>query len=132
MNIRAYGADIDPAMVTGSVTNLEHFGFDSRNVIEGDARSLSDNFPKLAGRADIITDPPYGRSSFATGNDILALYGNSFRAFGQFLGADSRVGMILPDTHSIDLASRYLTLVESTDVRVHGSLTRHFCLFSPR
>jgi len=122
------GSDIDSAMVTGSQRTMKHFGQRAR-LIRADVGEL----PAIVGKVDAIaTDPPYGRSSSTMKESLDSLYTRAFKAFGELLKPDCRVAVCMPDMKYADLAGKELKLEEEHAVRVHGSLTRHFLVFSSR
>ncbi len=132
MDISAWGIDLDPDMVDGSKQNLGHLEYDTTKVLEGDAENISTFLPDLVGKAVIVTDPPYGRSSYTGGQTILELYERCLLAFKDFVGPKGRVGIILPDEASIRQAEAIYELELMVPVRAHRSLTRHLCVFSHR
>lgn len=55
VGIKAFGCDINPVMVSDSISNLEYFGLDA-TIIHSDARSIKGRFDAF------VTDLPYGRN----------------------------------------------------------------------
>lgn len=69
MGMRVLGCDISREMVEGCRRNLRHYKVEGR-VFRGDALDLGGCF-----RVDaIVTDPPYGRSSYASDRNLAELY----------------------------------------------------------
>lgn len=120
------GSDIDAKMVAGSRSTMNHFEQSARMIVT-DVGEL----PRLVGKVDAIaTDPPYGRSSSTKKEPIDSLYLRSFEVFRKVLKPGGRVAVCLPDSKFADLAGPGLKLQEEHAVPVHGSLTRHFMVFS--
>ncbi len=80
----------------------------------------------------IATDPPYGRASTTKGEEITSLYERTFRSFKKFLNRGANLAIILPKKEHVELCARYFELKESHEVRVHGSLSRFFTVFTNR
>jgi len=111
--------DKDSRMLSAAELNMERFGV-SANIIEGDVEVHSGHYDA------IVTDPPYGRSSSSQGENIYGLYRRAFRKFSELT---DRVAIVLPNERGIEIGKKYFTLVEEYPVRVHKSLTRHYCFF---
>jgi len=120
------GSDIDSEMVAGSRKTLSHFKRTGRLIL-ADVGKL----PSLVEKVDAIaTDPPYGRASSTKSEPIESLYPRAFEAFGRLLKPGAHVAICLPEERHATMAGPDLRLEETYPVRVHGSLTRHFTVFS--
>ena len=120
------GSDIDSEMVAGSRKTLSHFRRTGRLIV-ADVGKL----PSLVEQVDAIaTDPPYGRASSTKNEPIESLYPRAFEAFGRLLKPGAFLAVSLPAERHATMAGPDLKLEESYPVRVHGSLTRHFTVFS--
>ncbi len=120
------GSDVDAEMVAGSRKTLSHYGCVGR-IIMTDVGKL----PSLVERVDAIaTDPPYGRSSSTKRESIESLYPRAFNAFAKMLKPGGLLAICLPEERHAAMAGPEFRLQESYPVRVHGSLTRHFMVFS--
>lgn len=122
---RPLGLDIRQEAVKGTAKTLEAFG------VKGDLR-VGDvgELPTWAGKlAAIATDPPYGRSTTTRGEPLVLLYRRAFMAMAEALVPGGRAAVVLPDLSYVELAASHLQLLEAFRLRVHRSLSRHFCLF---
>ena len=122
------GSDIDAAMVAGSRRTFDHFNREGRFI-----RADVGEIPSLVRSVEAVaTDPPYGRSSSTRKEPIESLYLRAFETFSKVLKYGGRAAVCLPDRRYARLAGSGLRLEEEHAVRVHGSLTRHFMVFSRR
>lgn len=132
MGLRAVGSDLDPDMVAGSVGNLAHFGLE-RNALVFEA-DVSETPARLAGLGipsveAIVTDLPYGRSSSTHRETTGSLYPRAYATIREVLAPGGHAVVGVPNASDIELGSDQLRLVESYQVRVHRSLTRHIGVF---
>lgn len=113
MNVK--GCDIDEKMVEGCKTNLAHFGL--KGVItQKDARSI-------AVKADaVVTDPPYGRSSFVSGKEPGKLYQDFIVKVAEVLSPGKHMVLVAP--RQINLSFPGFCEKAHFDLRMHKSLTR--------
>jgi tRNA (guanine10-N2)-dimethyltransferase len=118
------GSDLKADMVEGCGVNLAKFGVEA-NLFPADVKDLKEHVDHVDA---IATDPPYGRST-TMGDDIGRLYSKSFEVFTDVLRKEGRLSIIVPKEHLIELGKEYMELEASHSLRVHKSLTRHFCLF---
>jgi len=125
MGCGVLGGDIDPRMVDGTVRNLGHYGIHKYDIRVTDVAE----WPGMHAKVDAIaTDPPYGRSASTAREPIASLYRRAFGACRDMLGPGGRMAIVLP-------ARKYASMAEGFapegmyPVRVHRSLTRHFCVF---
>lgn len=123
MGAKVVGVDIKDNIVSGCRRNLEHCGIDDAILYSGDSTEM-DMGPVDA----IVTDLPYGRSTY-TGGDIEVLYEKSFDRMRKWLKDGKRAVVGLPEKRFADVGSRYLHLEEIHTMRVHRSLTRYFCVY---
>ncbi|MFA5895858.1 MAG: TRM11 family methyltransferase [Thermoplasmata archaeon] len=125
VGLRAVGSDLRRSMVVGARKSLRPFGAEA-GFLAADAGQG----PWRPGRIDgIATDPPYGRAASTRGEPTLRLYERAFAAFADALPSGGHAAVVLPNEDAIQLAQHDLELVERHSVRVHRSLTRHFCVF---
>lgn len=111
---KPFGLDADPAMVNGTLLNVEEEGF-AAAVVTGDARSL----PFRDDRFDsAVADPPYGRSVKVYGEDV---YGRSMEEMERVLRPGGY--MVVAAPRPLDGAD------ERYEQRVHRSLTRYVNVF---
>jgi len=120
---RIMGIDIKKNIVDGCRRNLEYYGIDDYILRDGDSTEM-DIDPVDA----IVTDFPYGRSTY-TGGDIEGLYKKSFSRMNDWLKDGKRAVVGLPDKRFADVGGKYLRLEEIHPMRVHRSLTRYFCVY---
>lgn len=116
------GSDIDGRMVEGTALNLRQIGLEQgwelHRLDVGEIGSL--------GSFDaVVTDPPYGRSSFANRESIAALYSRALDAISECLKPGGLLGIVVPDPSLIPATSE-MHLKSIVSHRVHRSLTRHF------
>ncbi len=118
------GSDLREDMVDGCKVNLARFGVEA-NLFQADVRELREHVQRVDA---IATDPPYGLST-TMGEDISSLYSRSFEVFSDILARGRSLSIIVPKEELIDLGKEHMDLEASHPLRVHKSLTRHFCLF---
>lgn len=124
---RPLGLDIRREAVEGTGRTLEAFGVQGHLRV-GDVAEL----PSWArGLTAVATDPPYGRSTTTRGEPLASLYRRAFGAIAEALAPEGRAALVVPDLAYVELAAGRLQLLESYALRVHRSLTRHFCLLRP-
>ena len=124
--ISVHGSDISKKMVEGSRKNLESFELPYSDLHVCDIEDCGENFGKMDG---IVTDPPYGRSSSTSGQELKKLYGRTFITFAKLLKTKGFLVIMLPDEDFIKLGEEFLQLKEHYSVFVHKSLTRHICIY---
>ncbi len=120
-----YGSDSEDDMVSGSITNMKHYG------VEGEVRkSRVQNLSKIWNRTFdvVVTDPPYGRSAKVCSVGIKNLYRSSLKEIESILknngrcviGCPSNMGFekILNETGSV-----FEVLNKFTE-KIHGDLIR--------
>jgi tRNA (guanine10-N2)-dimethyltransferase len=123
VGIDALGSDISAQMVEGAERNLRSLGL-TADMVRCDVAEI----PSVFGGVDgIATDPPYGRSSSTNGEEIARLYQRSLRAFSEVLSPGSRAALVVPDSGLLEPMTDFV-LEEKHVMRVHRSLTRHFCV----
>jgi tRNA (guanine10-N2)-dimethyltransferase len=122
----AWGSDIDPFMVQGTLQTLADHG---EAALAGTALQADiADVPGLVGQVDgIVTDFPYGRASSSHDEELAGLYDRAFAAFAKLLpeGGHAVVGCAQPEMLP-DLAKHGFAEVERHVERVHKSLTRHY------
>jgi len=125
VGLRAIGTDLSEKMVEGSRKNLRHVGVQAELKV-CDVGEIA----QTVGRVDgIATDPPYGKATSTKGERIPSLYERAFEAFSEALDKGSRAAVVVPDKRLLDKAEGFV-LLESHELWVHRSLTRHFCVLS--
>lgn len=139
MGHRCFGSDLLEEMVTGSRTNLDHFGVvDDRVRLEraevGDLPQLVGSQRPPSGQMAIVTDPPYGRSTTTDREPVARLMERAWTAFAKVLLPGERVVLALPSTSLWEpaLESGDFELESEFQQRVHRSLTRHFGVLERR
>ncbi len=126
MGADTVGTDIDGAMISGTIANLRQLGIGGKYELH--VLDVSD-IPSL-GRFDaIVTDPPYGRSSYMNREQPESLYARAMTAFAQCLKRGGRLGIVLPDPSLVD-GGKAFTLETCIRQKVHRSLTRNYMVFS--
>ncbi len=117
------GGDKDPEMIEGCRKNLREFEVEASLKV-GD---VSETIPEEIDL--IVTDPPYGRASSTSKEEISSIYERLFRTAQKRLKKDGYLSAIFPGKNFIALGEEHLELMETYKVRVHRSLDRHFTVF---
>ncbi len=123
MGFQMSGGDKDPDMIEGCKKNLEAYDVKSRLTV-GD---VSETIPQ--GIDCVVTDPPYGRASSTSKEELSSIYERLFTAAEQRLKEGGYLSAIFPGESYLRLGEKYLKLVERYKLRVHRSLDRHFTVF---
>jgi tRNA (guanine10-N2)-dimethyltransferase len=123
VGIRAVGTDISPRMIEGAGRNLGHLGLEARLLV-CDIGEVHDEVGHVDG---VATDPPYGKSTSTYGEGIPDLYVRAFESFSSVLGKGATVAIVVPSLTLLKGLEDF-RLVEHHGLRVHRSLTRHFCV----
>lgn len=118
------GSDLREDMVDGCRVNLARFDVEA-SLFQADVKELRQHVQRVDA---IATDPPYGRST-TLGGGISSLYSRSFEVFSDILARGRKLSIIVPKEELIALGKEHMDLEASHPLRVHRSLTRHFCLF---
>ncbi|OQX22681.1 MAG: hypothetical protein BWK75_00115 [Candidatus Altiarchaeales archaeon A3] len=124
MGMKIFGKDISEYMIHGCRKNLDFYGvqYKNKNLKEGDALKIrKKNFFDA-----IVTDLPYGRSSFTTNKNLTQLY-DKFMITAYNLLKDGKFAVIV-SKDGIDYDFYKFKLVEEHFIRVHGGLTRRICV----
>ena len=123
---RPLGSDIDERMVSGCKENLSSLGVENAELFRADISEVKN----MVGKVDTIaTDPPYGRAASTNREEIFSLYERTFASFNEIIRPGGYISVLLPDKELIRLGEKYMSLKESYSMRVHRSLTRHFCVY---
>jgi len=125
IGVRAIGSDVRRSMVSGAAESLRRLGADARLHV-GDAGWPPWRPGQIQG---IATDPPYGRAASTRGEPPIHLYERAFAAFAEVLPRSGHVAVVLPSEEAIAAAEAHMEMRERHALRVHRSLTRHFCVF---
>jgi len=118
MGLKAKGSDIDEEMVDGCRKNLKHFGLEGE-IKQTDAMNLDKEF---TGIDSIVTDLPYGRSSFTSDKDMEKLYNEFISVAGNLLEKDKYLVVVMPDKFTPE--SGGFSVAGEFSLYVHKSLTR--------
>jgi tRNA (guanine10-N2)-dimethyltransferase len=120
VGLKVLGRDIDGRMVEGCKKNLSHYSLRG-DVKKGDAIGFS-------GKVDaIVTDPPYGRASYAGGLEAGELAKKFVSAADEMLKKGGRLVIVTPK--EVRLRNPRLKKLAHYDIRVHKSLTRRITVF---
>ena len=123
LGARTYGLDIDPTMLRGALRNLSHLGVEAAALLEGDAAVVDFEDPSLRFDA-LLTDPPYGRSSFSGGGRPDEVVERVVPRWAERVRPGGRVVVVQPEG-APPLGPPWRVVVAAA-VRVHRSLTREF------
>ena len=121
MGLKVYGNDISRRMVEGCAKNLKFFGVESFELENRDISELE--FKDLEA---IVTDLPYGRSSFTNKEDLPSLYSRSFKRFHEMLAPNGRAVVCMDDPRLLKLAKGF-KIDSLHEVYVHRGMKRHIC-----
>ena len=123
----AIGSDVSERMIEGARSNMASAG--AKGMLHlCDVGSIT----KLVHRVDgVATDPPYGRSSSTNGEPVSGLLLRAMKSVAQVLDRGSRMAIVVHDS-SLIADSGDFELLESHDLWVHRSLTRHFQILRRR
>jgi len=117
------GQDISNEMVEGCKRNIEFYGLMGRI-------KKSDTLKEKLPQADaIVTDPPYGRSSYSS-DDVLLLYNNFIKKSHESVRKNGFAVIVVPNSIKPKLGR--FKLIEKFDLRVHKSLTRRILVLRKR
>lgn len=114
MGLKPFGSDIDEKMVEGARQNLREYGIEPM-VSKKDALNIEGSYD------GVVTDPPYGRASYAS-TDTSNLYCAFFKKARKLLDEGSKMVVVLP--HEFRLPDGKFDVDAFFDVRMHKSLTR--------
>lgn len=124
MHIEIFGRDIKEYMVEGCKKNLDFYRvkYKRENLKVGDALKIKkkDFFDA------IVTDLPYGRSSYTTDKDIKKLY-DKFIIVAYNLLRKGKFAVIMSED-KIDYNFYKFKCIEEHFIRVHKDLTRRICV----
>lgn len=124
MQTEIFGRDISKYMIEGCKKNLDFFKvkYKPKNFTVGDALNLRrKNFFDA-----IVTDMPYGRSSYTTNKDIKQLY-EKFMVTAYNILKNKKFAVVV-SRDGIDYDFYKFKCVEKYYIRVHKSLTRKICV----
>lgn len=128
MGMKVAGFDISKEMVAGCRENLKHYGINDSEIKKKDSLE-SDSRMKVDA---IVTDPPYGRSSFVSDSgNMEEFYGRFILKAHGFLKSGGRMVIVLPLKYAqnVKFGKRFNNL-GCYDIRVHKSLTRRIFALS--
>ncbi|MBS3817273.1 MAG: methyltransferase [Candidatus Thermoplasmatota archaeon] len=123
MGFEMSGGDKDEKMIEGCRENLEEFDVDASLKVGDVSETIPQNIDC------ITTDPPYGRASSTSKEDLSSIYERLFSSAQQRLKKNGHLSVIFPENKYVEMGKKYLELIEKHKVRVHRSLDRYFCVF---
>lgn len=123
MGFQMSGGDKDPSMIEGCKKNLEAFDVEARLKV-GD---VSKTIPQ--GIDCVVTDPPYGRASSTSQEDLSSIYERLFNSAEERLKKGGYLSAVFPEERYVSLGEKHLDLIQRYKLRVHRSLDRHFTVF---
>jgi len=125
MGINVNGYDIDDRMVEGCRRNLEFFGIcgkiERRDALNINNKINEDRINKIKFDG-IVTDLPYGRSSYLTEKNLDIFYRNFIRMAEKLLNKGSYLVFVVPK--DIEIISDLFEIKDKFLLYVHKSLTR--------
>lgn len=125
----AWGSDIDPKMVQGTLQALAN---DGPEALDGTAfvADAAEAPALVPGVQAIVTDLPYGAASTTRGEDVAALYHRAFAAWAEALPHGARVVAGAPSMELLERAADGAFDIEAMHEEfVHRGLTRHYGIF---
>jgi len=124
MGMKIFGKDISRYMLDGCKKNLNFYGvkYKSENLSVRNALKIR---KKIFFDA-VVTDLPYGQSSFTTNKNLNELYGK-FMVVAYNLLKEGKFAVIV-SKKGIDYDFYKFKLIEEHFVRIHKSLTRRICV----
>jgi len=125
MGMTIIGSDIDPRMVNGTKTNLEHLGIKNYMLINSNVTELIEHLRTSSLNPEvIITEPPYGRASTTQGEPLAQLFLKLSQIFYEILPPSGRLVISIPDIKLARFKPEHFKLKNKFEVRVHRSLTK--------
>jgi len=124
MNMEIFGRDINKYMIDGCKKNLNFYKvkYKAENLKTGNALKIrKKNFFDA-----VVTDLPYGQSSFTTNKNLKELY-EKFMVVAYNLLKEGKFAVIV-SKKGIDYDFYKFKLIEEHFVRIHKSLTRRICV----
>ncbi|ODS35147.1 MAG: hypothetical protein A7316_04335 [Candidatus Altiarchaeales archaeon WOR_SM1_86-2] len=118
MGIDAVGLDIDERMVSGAKKNLEFYGI-SGDAGVGNALEIDKKFQQMDA---VVTDLPYGRSSFIPDPDLKRFCSKFIVSAYRVLKKGACLVLVLPIEYEPDFSG--FEIVERHDLYIHKTLTR--------
>ncbi len=124
MGIESVGIDISMKMINGCIANTTYYNIKSE-IYRGDF-SLIKNIGKFDA---VVTDPPYGRSSYKT-ESLESLYRRALKTFKESIKENGYIVMIFPSEKYLEISKEFFNVLETHRLYVHKSLTRYITLLS--
>ena len=119
MGLTIYGADISERMVEGCIKNLKFFGIENFKLENRDISEL-----EFRDFEAIVTDLPYGRSSFTNKEGLSSLYSRSFEKFHELLKKNGRAVICVNDPTLLKLAKGF-KIDSFHELYVHRNMKRY-------
>ena len=119
------GSDIDPRMVEGTRRNFLQLGMKEGWELQ---RMDVGDIERLGEFDSVVTDPPYGRSSFANREDTGRLQSRAIMSAYKSLKEGGTLGIVVPDTGRLPHVDG-LVLETHLTQRVHRSLVRNYLVY---
>ncbi len=121
MGLQVRGFDVDGGMVSGCVRNFRFYGLKGE-IGEGNAFELDDMEVDA-----IVSDLPYGRSSYMTDRNLDSFYRRFMNKAPGFLKDGGYMVCVLPRDFDVDVED--LALLDRFEIYIHKSLTRRVYVF---
>jgi len=118
IGVKVIGLDIDGRMVSGAKKNLGFYGI-SGDVRAGNALEIYKKFQQMDA---VVTDLPYGRSSFIPDPDLKRFCSKFIVSAYNALKKEGYLILVLPTEHKPDFSE--FIAVERHDLYIHKTLTR--------
>ncbi len=128
IGMRVLGCDISDDMVEGCTRNLIHYGVVNGRIRACDALKLAEFSEKVDA---IVTDLPYGRSSYMTDRDKERFYAGFMASAAAALSSGKHLVVVLPASADLPPAPEF-DVREKHEVYVHKSLTRRIYVLKRR
>jgi len=122
MGLKVYGSDIQEKMIKGCEENLRFFEAKDYNLRRSDIGDL--NMERVEA---IVTDMPYGKSSYTAKESLRSLYERSFEKFNELLKPEGKA--VVCTNNQLLLCAEQFKLHSLHKVYVNKSMRRYIGVF---
>jgi tRNA (guanine10-N2)-dimethyltransferase len=126
IGVKVIGSDVEEKMIEGCKKNLEYYKIKDYELFHSDIGKIDQHIKRVDA---IVTDLPYGKSTTTKGEKMEELYQRAFLSMSKILKDKGRAVIGLSKKEFLKIGEKNLTLLDTHEIRVHGSLTRYFSIF---
>ena len=126
LGIHIIGSDIDKKMIDGCRKNLEFYHLNNFTLFCADIGDISKHVCSVDA---IVTDFPYARATTTKGEELTKLYNRAFMNISQILKKNGRAVIGLSNKDILNVGKKYLSVLETYQIKSHRSLTRYFIVY---